>query len=65
MIPVSASIPVIDESALRSVMTPARAVDAMREAFKADGEGRTRVVLVIIAEEVQQAVKCQHAQFRP
>ena len=47
MIPVSSSIPVIDEEALRSVMTPARAVEAMREAFKADGEGRTRVPAVI------------------
>lgn len=47
MIPVSATVPVIDEAALRAVMPPARAVAAMRQAFRADGEGRTRVPAVI------------------
>ena len=37
----------IDETALRAVVTPAVAVDAMREAFRADGEGRAHVPAVI------------------
>src|SRR4051794_6953966 len=37
----------IDEAALRSVITPRVAVDAMREAFRADGEGRAHVPAVI------------------
>lgn len=40
-------IPIVEEEALRAVMTPDRAVAAMREAFGADGEGRTRVPPVI------------------
>ena len=40
-------IPVIEEPALRAVVTPERAVEAMREAFAADGNGRTRVPPVI------------------
>lgn len=40
-------IPIVEEEALRAVMTPDRAVAAMREAFRADGEGRTRVPPVI------------------
>jgi ornithine cyclodeaminase len=48
--PTSASIPVIDEATLRAAVTPARAVAVMREAFKADGEGRTRVPPVINLE---------------
>ena len=40
-------IPIIEEDALRAVMTPDRAVAAMREAFRADGEGRTVVPPVI------------------
>ena len=40
-------IPIIEEAALRAVMTPARAVEAMREAFRADGDGRTLVPPVI------------------
>ena len=38
---------IIEEAALRKVITPAVAVDAMREAFRADGEGRTHVPAVI------------------
>jgi ornithine cyclodeaminase len=38
---------VIDEGVLRSAVTPRRAVEAMREAFRADGEGRTHVPPVI------------------
>ena len=34
-------IPVIEEAALRAAITPARAVEVIREAFRADGEGRT------------------------
>jgi len=40
-------IPIYDEAAIRRVMTPALAVRAVREAFKADGEGRTTVPPVI------------------
>ena len=40
-------IPIIEEAALRAAVTPAKAVDVTREAFKADGEGRTRVPAVI------------------
>src|SRR5262245_63904751 len=40
----------IDETALRAVVTPAVAVDAMREAFRADGEGRAHVPAVINLE---------------
>jgi len=40
-------IPNVEEEALRAVMSPDRAVAAMREAFRADGEGRTRVPPVI------------------
>lgn len=43
-------IPIIEEAALRAVMTPERAVAAMREAFRADGEGRTHVPAVINLE---------------
>jgi ornithine cyclodeaminase len=37
----------IAEATLRRAMTSARAVDVIREAFRADGEGRTRVPPVI------------------
>lgn len=40
-------IPIIEEAALRAAVTPERAVAVMREAFRADGEGRTRVPAVI------------------
>ena len=40
-------IPTIEESALRRVITPRVAVDAMRDAFRADGEGRAHVPAVI------------------
>ena len=40
-------IPIIEEAALRRVITPQVAVDAMREAFRADGEGRAHVPAVI------------------
>jgi ornithine cyclodeaminase len=40
-------IPIIEEAALRAAVTPARAVAAIRDAFRADGEGRTRVPAVI------------------
>lgn len=41
------TIPTISEAQLRAVITPQIAVDAMREAFKADGEGRAHVPAVI------------------
>ena len=47
MIPVTTNIPIIDEAALRGVMSAERAVAVMRDAFKADGEGKTRVPAVI------------------
>lgn len=40
-------IPIVDDAALRAVITPQVAVDAMREAFRADGEGRAHVPAVI------------------
>jgi ornithine cyclodeaminase len=40
-------IPIVEEAALRAAITPERAVAAMRDAFKADGEGRTHVPAVI------------------
>src|SRR5206468_1643968 len=40
-------IPIIDEAALRRVITPEVAVEAMRRAFRADGEGRAHVPAVI------------------
>jgi ornithine cyclodeaminase len=44
------AIPIVEEAALRAVVSPARAVAAMREVFRADGEGRTRVPDVINLE---------------
>jgi len=38
---------IIEEAALRAAITPRVAVDAMREAFRADGEGRAHVPAVI------------------
>ena len=43
-------IPIIEEPALRKAITPRIAVDAMREAFRADGEGRAHVPAVINLE---------------
>ena len=40
-------IPILEEAALRAAVSPKRAVDVTREAFRADGEGRTRVPPVI------------------
>jgi len=41
------SLPSLDEQTLRAVVSPAAAVAAIREAFRADGEGRTAVPAVI------------------
>lgn len=41
------SLPSLDEQALRARVSPAAAVAAIREAFRADGEGRTAVPAVI------------------
>jgi ornithine cyclodeaminase len=41
------SLPSINEQALRAAISPAGAVAAVREAFRADGEGRTVVPAVI------------------
>lgn len=43
-------IPIIEEPALRAAVSPARAVEVIREAFRADGEGRTHVPPVINLE---------------
>jgi ornithine cyclodeaminase len=43
-------IPIVDEPALRRAITPAVAVRVVRDAFKADGEGRTHVPAVINLE---------------
>jgi ornithine cyclodeaminase len=40
-------IPIVQEEALRAAVTPERAVAVVRDAFKADGEGRTQVPSVI------------------
>ena len=44
------SLPVVEENTLRAAITPAVAVDAIRAAFRADGEGRTIVPPVINLE---------------
>lgn len=41
------SLPSLDEQTLRAAVSPAAAVAAVREAFRADGEGRTAVPAVI------------------
>jgi ornithine cyclodeaminase len=41
------SLPSLDEQTLRALVSPAAAVAAIREAFRADGEGRTAVPAVI------------------
>src|SRR3954470_12563405 len=41
---------IIEEAAMRAAITPRIAVDAMREAFRADGEGRVHVPAVINLE---------------
>ncbi len=43
-------IPIIEEAALRAAMTPQIAVEVVREAFRADGEGRAHVPAVINLE---------------
>lgn len=43
-------IPIVEEAALREVVTPAFAVDVVRAAFRADGERRTHVPPVINLE---------------
>jgi ornithine cyclodeaminase len=43
-------IPIVEEAALRDAITPPIAVDAIREAFRADGEGRAHVPAVINLE---------------
>jgi ornithine cyclodeaminase len=40
-------LPSIDESALRAAVSPAEAIQAIRDAFRADGEGKTVVPSVI------------------
>jgi ornithine cyclodeaminase len=40
-------IPIVQEEALRAAVTPERAVAVVRDAFRADGEGRTQVPSVI------------------
>jgi ornithine cyclodeaminase len=51
-------IPIIDEAALRNAITPALAVEVIREAFRADGEGRTHVPPVINLE-----IPAAHGEF--
>jgi ornithine cyclodeaminase len=46
----SLQVRVVEEPALRAAIDPAAAVDAIREAFRADGEGRTHVPPVINLE---------------
>ena len=51
-------IPIVEEAAIRRVITPQVAVDAMREAFRADGEGRAHVPPVINLD-----VPAHHGEF--
>jgi ornithine cyclodeaminase len=51
-------IPIIEEAALRKAITPQVAVDAMRGAFRADGEGRAHVPGVINLD-----VPAHHGEF--
>jgi len=44
---VTPMIPIIEEADIRAAIAPAAAVAAVREAFRADGEGRTTVPAVI------------------
>ncbi len=53
-----ARLPVVDEPALRRAITPRRAVEVIRDAFRADGEGRTRVPGVINLE-----IPTAHGEF--
>ena len=43
-------IPIFDEAAIRAVISPARAVSAIRDVFRLDGEGKTNVPPVINLE---------------
>jgi ornithine cyclodeaminase len=43
----TASLPILDEGALRRAVTPEAAVEVIRQAFRSDGEGRTHVPAVI------------------
>ena len=62
-------IPIIHEPELRASVTPAHAVAAIREAFRADGEGRTQVPQVInleiAAARGEFHVKTAHIQGVP
>jgi ornithine cyclodeaminase len=51
-------IRIIEEPALRGAITPALAVESIREAFRADGEGRTRVPPVINLD-----IPAHHGEF--
>lgn len=49
---------IVDEAALRAAVTPAIAVRAIREAFRADGDGRTHVPAVI-----NLGIPAHHGEF--
>lgn len=49
---------IVDEAAIRAAITPRIAVEAMREAFRADGEGRAHVPPVI-----NLAIPAHHGEF--
>lgn len=49
---------IIEEDALRAAITPRIAVEAMRDAFRADGEGRAHVPAVI-----NLAIPSRHGEF--
>jgi ornithine cyclodeaminase len=51
-------VKIVDEAALRAMMTPAIAIDAIREAFRADGEGRAHVPAVINLD-----IRAHHGEF--
>lgn len=62
-------IPILQEDALRAVMTPDRALAAVRDAFRADGDGRTNVPpvinLEILASRGEFHVKTAHIEGVP
>jgi len=52
-------VKIVEEAALRAAITPRLAVDAMREAFRADGEGRAHVPAVINLD-----IPKRHGEFK-
>lgn len=56
--PCPMSLPIIDEAALRAAVSPADAVNAIREAFRADGLGHT-----VVPPVINLAIPGTHGEF--